>query len=222
MDRFWYLNLVVQFPVYVSGNKLRKISNTGIPLFSKICPCHYVFANCPFIAFLTLPLSAWYFAFNRIRESISTPLNFEPLLFLLQGIFLLQVKQWINHFRSLFQRNLWFTYVFSYKDLRDFRVAVNQIDSRNCLLKRTSCHRVLSVAVSEHLILLAVLHLVLWVTKNRIHHQCLHHLVKHQSSLSVAIRNCTQETTRSIPSLINSIDYVLMNGRIRVTLDTVQ
>jgi len=42
---------------------------------------------CPFIAIFTLPLSAWYFAFNRNTESISTSLSFESLLFLLQVIF---------------------------------------------------------------------------------------------------------------------------------------
>ena len=151
---------------------------------------------CPFIAIFTLPLSACYFAFNRNTESISTSLSFESLLFLLQGIFFFcrpNSESIISDPSN--GGDFWFTYVFSYIDLRDFTVAVNQMDSLYCLLRRTVCPTgFLNVAISEHLILLAVLHLVLWVTKNRIHHQCLHHRVKHQSSLSVAIRTCTQET----------------------------
>jgi len=40
-------------------------------------------------------------------------------------------------------------------------VAVNQMDSRNCLLKSLCVTQGLSVAISEHLISLAVLRLVL-------------------------------------------------------------
>jgi hypothetical protein len=210
------------FPVHVSGNKLRKISNTGIPLLSKTYPCLYVLANCPFIAVFTLPLSPWYFAFNRITESISTALNFEPLLFLYREFFFCRPNSESINSDLSSRGDFWFTIVLSYIDLRDFTVAVNQMASRNCLLKSTMCPTGFKCCYSEHLILLAVLHLVLWVTKNGIHHQCLHHRVKHQSCLSIAIRNCTQETRRSIPPLINGIDYVLMNGGIRVTLDTQQ
>jgi len=36
--------------------------------------------------------------------------------------------------------DFWFSCVLSYIDLRDLTVAVNQMDSRNCLLKRSLCH----------------------------------------------------------------------------------
>jgi hypothetical protein len=119
--------------------------------------------------------------------------------------------------------DFWFTYVFSYIDLRDFTVAVNQMDSRNCLLKRTLCHTGFKCCYFR------TPYFVGSVTSCFVSYEEQNPSIVFTSSCKALVFSVSSirklypgDLRRSIPSLINSIDYVLTNGRIRVTLDTEQ
>lgn len=127
----------------MSGNKLRKISASAFCFSLKYVPGHYVILQLfvSFIAVFTLPLSACYFAFNRSTESISPSLNFEPLLFLLQGFFFPAGQAVNQSFQIPSPEEIFYLLMpSSYIDFWDFTVAVNLMDSPNCLLTRTVHH----------------------------------------------------------------------------------
>jgi len=115
------------------------------------------------------------------------------------------------------------TYVFSYIVLRDFTVAVNQKDNSNCLLKRIVCHTGFKCYYFR------TPYFVGSVTSCFVSYEEQNPSPIFTSSCTAPVFSVSINTKlypgdlrRSIPSLINAIDYVLMNGRIRVTVDTGQ